>query len=72
MNSISSCSGTFLCFPNRQGSAKEFAQVGQHLVRLVSPVLPHQDDDCVQGVEKEMRMQLNLERVQVSLQELSF
>jgi hypothetical protein len=35
-------------------------------------VLPHQDDDCVQGVEKEMRMQLNLERVQVSLQQLSF
>jgi len=35
-------------------------------------MLPHQDDDCVERVEKEMGMELHLECVKVCLGELTF
>src|SRR5580698_1378268 len=59
-----------LCFPPGQGLAKEFAEVGQHFVRFLYPALPHQNDDRVERIEKEMRMELHLECAEPRLRQL--
>src|ERR1700722_17199722 len=51
-----------LRFPSRQSLAQEFTEVGQHRVSFFGSVLPHQDDDCVERVEEEMRVKLQLQR----------
>src|SRR3984885_13763117 len=61
-----------LRLPSVQSLAQEFAEVGQHLIRFPCPMLPHQNDDRVERVEKSMGMELHLERAQPRLRELIF
>lgn len=60
------------CSRARQGLAQEFAEVGQHPIRFVHSMLPHQHNDCIERVEKKMRVELHLERAQPCLCELTF
>src|SRR5580658_4094713 len=61
-----------LRFPSRQSLAQELTEVGQHRVSFFDSMLPHQDDDCVERVEEEMRVKLHLQRAQLCLGELTF